>query len=526
MNNKKANPKLLTHELQIIKPAVKRLQNINFYVMILISVMLVGTFSFYPAISSLINDVIISSTGRIATATAPVAYKSEMRGVFVHCMSFGNPDWDLIAQTLADYKIDSIYGEFLSVQSAYYESAYVKHAGYPSRDMLAEALDACHSLGIKVHASMDVIYVPGSYQGDALKAWNSAQQPISWTCPTKAYGHLYNLTKELITKYPELDGFMFDYIRYDTADMCYCPECKAKFEAWLGEGPIDPWPGDFADMGTRQEEFMEWRVIPITDVVKNITETLRAYKPNIQISLAAWTYFSDCPVYWRKWIGQDTGDWIRKDYLDFVAPMMYSKKIYGTDDEAIQSYIDTDLKYMVGGPEGQIPLLAFLRTDYPTTDLTPEEFKAQIDYVRSRGLDGWIIWRYGGPGDGEGSSAPDIRNYLSVIDMPDTFALRDIQVSASDTEATITWTTDLPAASKVEYSTSPLFNASWELWRDFYYWDINHINGTVVEDNTPVTDHSITLKGLSLGTQYYFRVQSQDPSGTATSKVLTFTTES
>ena len=111
--------------------------------------------------------------------------------------------------------------------------------------------------------------------------------------------------------------------------------------------------------------------------------------------------------------------------------------------------------------------------------------------------------------------------------MPDTFSLNHIEVSPKQTEATISWITELPTTSKVEYSTVQLFNASWELWRsDFYYWDINHINGTVVEDNATVTDHSITLTDLLPGTKYYFRIQSQGSGGIATSKVLAFTTES
>jgi hypothetical protein len=153
--------------------------------------------------------------------------------------------------------------------------------------------------------------------------------------------------------------------------------------------------------------------------------------------------------------------------------------------------------------------------------MTPEEFKAEVDYIRSRGVDGWIIWAYGGPGV-EGYSVPDIRPFLGNLTLPTSFILTDVKFTTTENSATITWTTSLPTTSKIEFSTFSLFNASWKLWNDFHYWEIYHVNGTIIENSTSVTNHSITLTNLMLGTQYYFRVQSQDSSGIAISKVLTF----
>ena len=115
--------------------------------------------------------------------------------------------------------------------------------------------------------------------------------------------------------------------------------------------------------------------------------------------------------------------------------------------------------------------------------------------------------------------------------MPSKFSINNVGVS----ETVITWETDLPASSKVEYSTSPLFTSSWEFLPatitpdgspipDFYYWNMTHNVGTVIEDSSPVTAHNVKPTGLTSNTKYYFRVQSQDPSGIATSKVYTFTT--
>lgn len=491
--------KPFTYKLQMIKVVAKGLQKANFYAILSVLVMLLGIFNLSPAISSLMNDVIIRSTGRIATI-APTAYKSEIRGVFIHESIFAySHDWNVIAQTLKQYKINAVYANFIG------------HAGgIRSHDEWIAAIEAFHSRGIEFHVAMNVLGDMASTPETA--AIGSGGNPVSWNCPIKVRD-LVKQTVEHVASTYDIDGFMFDYIRYDTTSMCYCNECKAAFEAWLGETIVD-WPGDFAPDQPRWKEFAEWRNIPVTELVRDIHTWMLTIKPNLKFSLASWTYFQDCPIYWRKWIGQDTGDWIRNGYLDTVAPMMYT-----TDLTELQDEIQTNFKYMTAGPEGKIPLLAFLRNDITT----PAGLKNLIDLVRSLGCDGWIIWRYGGPGiDG----APvDITPYLSILDIPDVFSLRNIQVSPSDTQATVTWITELPATSKVEYSMSPLFNASWELWRgDFNYWDIDHVAGAIAEDNTTVTDHSITLTGLSPETKYYLRVQSEGSGGIATSKVLTFTT--
>ena len=100
---------------------------------------------------------------------------------------------------------------------------------------------------------------------------------------------------------------------------------------------------------------------------------------------------------------------------------------------------------------------------------------------------------------------------------PDTTPATISSVVANPTtggDATITWTTDEPASSSVDYGTAPdaLTQAA--------------------SDAALVTSHTISLTGLTPNTQYYYRVSSTDGSGnTATYPIttedpLTFTTPS
>lgn len=74
---------------------------------------------------------------------------------------------------------------------------------------------------------------------------------------------------------------------------------------------------------------------------------------------------------------------------------------------------------------------------------------------------------------------------------------------------TITWTTDEPATSQVEYGTTTAYGA------------------TTPFNSTLTTNHSVDLTGLNFGTTYHFRVRSKDASDNeAVSTDHTFTTRS
>jgi glucose/arabinose dehydrogenase/PKD repeat protein len=72
---------------------------------------------------------------------------------------------------------------------------------------------------------------------------------------------------------------------------------------------------------------------------------------------------------------------------------------------------------------------------------------------------------------------------------------------------TITWATDVPADSQVQYGVSPSYGSTTSL------------------DRTLVTNHSVTITGLARRTQYHFQVVSNDASGNPSSFPGRFTTK-
>jgi len=87
---------------------------------------------------------------------------------------------------------------------------------------------------------------------------------------------------------------------------------------------------------------------------------------------------------------------------------------------------------------------------------------------------------------------------FSTLAMPDTTAPTLLSIS-SDTPthdgATITWTTDEASDTQVQYGTTTNYGSSSDL------------------DTNSVTDHSVSLSGLTANTLYHYRVESRDAAG-------------
>ncbi len=116
--------------------------------------------------------------------------------------------------------------------------------------------------------------------------------------------------------------------------------------------------------------------------------------------------------------------------------------------------------------------------------------------------------------DGSGNTSEQsdpITVVITDVIVPDTSApiISSIAVNPGETSATITWSTNEDASSIVEYGRTISYGTTTE------------------EDVLPmVTQHSVTITGLTQNTAYHFDVKSKDASGnTGTSSDNTFTTD-
>src|SRR5437899_3339593 len=101
--------------------------------------------------------------------------------------------------------------------------------------------------------------------------------------------------------------------------------------------------------------------------------------------------------------------------------------------------------------------------------------------------------------------------WLLLLALPTTLwgqtFISNVNASALDTSAVITWTTAVPASSQVKYGTSPSYGKSSTF------------------DGTMVAQHSATITRLTASTAYHFIVVAADSSGEQVSSPdSTFTT--
>ncbi|MDY6987570.1 MAG: fibronectin type III domain-containing protein, partial [Thermodesulfobacteriota bacterium] len=79
---------------------------------------------------------------------------------------------------------------------------------------------------------------------------------------------------------------------------------------------------------------------------------------------------------------------------------------------------------------------------------------------------------------------------IGDIEIVHAVVIGNVQVIPGDTEATVTWSTNVPATSRVDYGLTDAYEMGF------------------VDDDTLVTEHSITLTGLAPETVYHYQITS------------------
>lgn len=203
-----------------------------------------------------------------------------------------------------------------------YQSQYApylgEHKGYqrdPNFDFLQYFIDASHKLGLQVHASMNT-FVAGHnfvdkgiiYEEDKDEWATIVYSPEKGLIPITEEKHKYsamvnpinkdfqtyilNIFKEVVNKYPKLDGVMLDRVRYDGISADFSELSKTEFEKYLGES-IKNFPEDIFVWGQNENnqyypirgkyflKWIEWRSNNITNFMKLAKAELKAVNPNI-----------------------------------------------------------------------------------------------------------------------------------------------------------------------------------------------------------------------------------------------------
>ena len=237
-------------------------------------------------------------------------------------------------------------------------------------DMLGYFIKYGHEMGLKVFGSLNVFAGGHNYFDRGVvyidkAAWqsicyhNGKLTPISeiksnYNCmmnPSNPEVQEYQIEilKEFARKYPEVDGLIFDRVRYDGVTADFSELSKKQFEEYAGV-TVENYPEDILSwydengnlrenwvLGKHARKWFEWRAMVIHDFVVKAHEALKEINPDLIIGDYTGAWY---PTYWQLGV-----NWASKDYDPYQVPQYQE---WATEDYYKSGYAEHLDVYMTG----------------------------------------------------------------------------------------------------------------------------------------------------------------------------------
>jgi uncharacterized lipoprotein YddW (UPF0748 family) len=305
---------------------------------------------------------------------------------------------------------------------AWFDSSHADAAPYRAlreatgTDTLAELIAQAHEAGLRVHAWVNVLSLAHNRDAPLVKdlgrdavivdrfgrsvlefpnfevpppdrRYYRMGTPALWLDPAvpSVAARLSVTFAELLTRYPELDGLHFDYIRYPDVlpfapgsrfgvglDFGYGPLTRARFKAETG---LD---APFGDSLANANRWDSWRRDQLTGRLVALRMAARTAHPEVQLSAAVIPHVDRAYLA----LGQDWRRWLEDGLLEFAVPMAY------TLDDRILRYQVESLAHLPVGGRIWIGLGTWLFAKHPQRALE------QIRLTRAAGATGESLFSY------------------------------------------------------------------------------------------------------------------------------------
>lgn len=248
----------------------------------------------------------------------------------------------IMGETLYDSEIAPFMDEWQGVKRS------------PEYDMLGLFIEEGKKLGLGVHASMNVFagghnfYNRGIIYGEhadwqSINYWCDSIVPISqmkWhyngmlnPAIPEVQEYQLGIIKELVQKYPKLDGLILDRVRYDGITSDFSEFSKKAFEKYAGltvenfPNDIIYWEKDENDdyqwrRGKLFNKWIEWRASVIYHFFEKARSVTKQANPNILFGTytGAWyPVYYELGVNWasKKYDPSKDYDWATENYKNF-----------------------------------------------------------------------------------------------------------------------------------------------------------------------------------------------------------------
>ena len=301
-------------------------------------------------VSILLVTIFHSRKTAVVEEEPAVQKPPQTRAVWVTRWEFNSPE--TVRKIIANVKsigLDTIYLQVRGEATTFYRSdidpwaielnngELDKIGNDPGWDPLAIAIQTAHENGLKVEAYVNIMPVwqrrtpppensghvfvkhpewlmvnkKGKRMDPAVDHFYACINPIL----PEVRNYLVSVLTELVTKYPDLDGLHYDYIRYpsDAGDFSYDAVSLADF----ANRNHDLTPSRSI------KRWRRWRCINIERLLGEFRAAIRNANPNVNISAATFA------GYWTavNAMGQQWFEWPDKDLVDDVVPMLYDNNM-------------------------------------------------------------------------------------------------------------------------------------------------------------------------------------------------------
>lgn len=212
-------------------------------------------------------------------------------------------------------------------------------------DMLDWFLRYGHKLGMKVYASMNIFCGGNNWSGRGIIFGDKAHlQSVVYTPeglkpigevksnyngmlnPTNPEVQDYELSilKEFVTKYKDLDGIIFDRLRFDGITADFSDISRKSFEAHIGRS-VENFPTDIiyynkageVQQGKEFKQWIEWRSGVIREYLARVREELKAINPGLAIGDYTGAWY---PTYYNEGLNWASDKYDPSTYFDWALP--------------------------------------------------------------------------------------------------------------------------------------------------------------------------------------------------------------
>lgn len=360
---------------------------------------------------------------------------------------------------------------------------------YAGRDILAETIAEAHSRGMNVEAWFEYGFV-GWYAPDSIPRGVFLQRP-EWIAKKRNGGQIDNskffwmvqtrkdvqdfligLATEVCRKY-DVDGIELDRIRYSSTQYGYDSYTDSLYRS---ENSGVPPPSNENDAA-----WIRWRADKINQFMARAYDSIKAVSSKIHVSNAPSLYSSSAYTAYNDYC-QDWVHWVNTNKVDYVQLQMYVSPL---------STFSAIVNFAVSLIQDKSKLYPAMATIGSGFNLTNQEVRDYVAFIRSKGLKGVALWYYSDliryfpylkseiftQSTIPPLSSPDWRAYYKTVTLLDTAS---ISATGQWTQSTLPGLTgiSLQAASSLASSISYTMNIPASGWYELYAFQVTAINRT------------------------------------------------